>query len=99
MKAYNGFEVRLQAFLTSVTDAGEWSIIYLCCFSSGERAPDTYRTGCWMGPKAVMAAFEKTKICWACQEWERDCPVSQLARHSIEFNLLKPSGNFTYRQV
>jgi hypothetical protein len=47
--------------LTSVLDGGEWSTSGSSCFTSRERAPDTYQTEGWVGPKARLKAVGKRK--------------------------------------
>jgi hypothetical protein len=54
MKTYGGVEVSVHAFLTLVLDAGEWSTP-----SHGRLAPDTHRTGGWVGSEAGRDAVEK----------------------------------------
>jgi hypothetical protein len=48
MKAYEGIEVQLHAFLTSALDRGEWSALRPGRFTTRERVPDTHWTGGWV---------------------------------------------------
>jgi hypothetical protein len=45
-------------FLTSARDGGEWSSLRPGCFTPGGIAPDTYRIGGWVGPRAGLVAVE-----------------------------------------
>jgi hypothetical protein len=48
--------------LTSALDGGEWSASHPGRFIPRERAPGTYRTGGWVGPRAVLDEVVKRKI-------------------------------------
>jgi hypothetical protein len=48
--------------MTSALDGGEWLASRPDRFTPGEIALRTYRTGGWVGPRAILDAVEKRKI-------------------------------------
>jgi hypothetical protein len=54
MKTYGGVNVQIHVFLTSSLVGSEWSVSFPGCFTPGERAPDTYWIGAWVGPRAGL---------------------------------------------
>jgi hypothetical protein len=62
MKAYEGLNVYIHIFLTSVLVGGEWSALRPGRFTTGERTPVTHWIGGWVGPRACLDDVEKKKI-------------------------------------
>jgi hypothetical protein len=57
MKAYEGVDVDIHIFLTSVAVRGEWS-----ASRSGRFTPGIHWIGSWVGPKAGVDDVEKRKF-------------------------------------
>jgi hypothetical protein len=62
MKAYGGVEIQLHAFLTSVLDGGEWSVLRSGHSTPSETALGTHWMGDWVGPRAGLDTVVKRKI-------------------------------------
>jgi len=58
MKAHEGDEVQLHAFLNSALHGGACSVSSPGRFTPGERVPDTYWVGDWLGPITGLGAVE-----------------------------------------
>jgi hypothetical protein len=56
IKTYRGVDVYSHIFLTSPLVGGVWSVSRPCRFTTGERTPDTYWIGGWLGPRAGLDA-------------------------------------------
>jgi hypothetical protein len=57
MEAYEGVDVYIHIFLTSVLAVGEWSASRPCHFN-----PGTLWIGCWVGPRAGLDEMEERKF-------------------------------------
>jgi len=62
VKAFWGEEVQLYAFLTSVRDGCEWSVLHPGRFASGDRTLGTHWIGGWVSPRASLDAVVKRKV-------------------------------------
>jgi hypothetical protein len=65
MKTYTGVEVKLNAFLTSPLDGGEW-----VASRRGRLNPGTQYIGIWVGVWASLDAVAKRKKSHQCPSWE-----------------------------
>jgi hypothetical protein len=62
MKAYEGVDVQIHVFLTSVLVGDEWSASRPCHFTPGGRAPGTHWIGGWVNPRTSLDDLEKKKF-------------------------------------
>jgi hypothetical protein len=62
MKTYEGVEIQIHVFLTSVLVGSEWSASRPGRFTPRERAPSNQWIGDWMGPRTGLDDVEKRKI-------------------------------------
>jgi hypothetical protein len=59
MKAYEGVDIYIHVFLTSVLAGGEWSASRPCRFNPGEKTPDTHWIGGWVDLRGGLDDTEK----------------------------------------
>jgi hypothetical protein len=71
MKAYGRVDVQIHVFLTSTQVGKEWSASLL-----GEKAPHTFGTGDWVGPRTGLDNVKK-KYPWPYQDSNSDPLVAQ----------------------
>jgi hypothetical protein len=57
-----GLEVQLHAFLTSISETGQWLAWRLACFSPEERVPGFYQTGTWEDPGTRLDTVKKMSV-------------------------------------
>jgi hypothetical protein len=69
------------SFFVSTLDGGEWSALFLCCFTLGERAPHTHRRGGCVDLRVGMDGVDTRKNSTA---ENRTRAFQPLARRSTE---------------
>jgi len=77
MKTYEGVEVQLHVFLTSVTDGEELSASHPGTLPRGKN-PSIHWTEGWMGPRADPESVAKRKKSLPCRESDPGRPTHSL---------------------
>jgi hypothetical protein len=68
---------RVEAFLTSALDGGEWSASRSGRFTPREIAPGIHWIGGWVGPRAILEDVVKRKIPSPRRESKTRTPIVQ----------------------
>jgi hypothetical protein len=72
MKAYEGVDVYIHAFLTLALAGGDWPASRPGRFTPRERAPGTHWIGGWVGPRASLDNMNEVDSFYVYIEWFRN---------------------------